>query len=168
MSSVVQPRPLPARTYFAAAEALLSFAGAGIAGTIWRADQAGQDLPCSAGGGCGIVAASAWSHVDLIFFHQIPVALLGLAGYVLLLTLAMLRLGSDNARLNQRLYQLIGLVSAGGAAYSWYLQWIAAVKIGAYCPWCRASALLMTVLFCTAATEGLARRRNAQTQEIHR
>ena len=114
-----------------------------------------------------VVAASAWSHVDLLLFHHVPVALLGLAGYALLLTLAMLRLGSDNARLNHRLYQLAGLVSAGGGAYSWYLQWVAAAKIGAYCPWCRASAITMTILFCTVAAEGLVCRQSINRQDAH-
>ena len=158
LSSVVQPRLLQTH-FFAAAEALLAFVGAGVAGTLWRAEQIGEDLPCSADGGCETVAASAWSHVDLIFFHHVPVALLGLAGYVLLLTLAMLRLSLDSRRLGSRLLGLIGLVSAGGAGYSWYLQWVAHAEIGAFCVWCRASAIVMTLLFCTAASEwGMERR----------
>jgi uncharacterized membrane protein len=156
------------RSLFTTAEAALSFVGAGIAGTLWWADQARQDLPCSADGGCAIVASSAWSHVDLIVFHHVPVALLGLIGYVLLLTLAMLRLGSDNARWDCRLYRLLWLISAGGTLYSWYLQWIAHAEIGAFCLWCRSSAIVMTVLFCTATWEGwAARQRSQQGKEIH-
>ena len=91
------------RTLFVSAEAALSFLGAGIAGTIWRADQLHQDLPCTADGGCEIVNASRWSHVDLLFLHHVPVAILGLAGYILLLSLAMLRFSTDNPRLDSRL-----------------------------------------------------------------
>ena len=156
------PNALRHRFLFTIAEAALAFAGAGIAGTLWWADQTRQDLPCSASGGCEIVASSAWSHVDLIVFHHVPVALLGLIGYILLLTLAMLRLGADNARLDHRLHQLIRLVSGGGAIYSWYLQWVAHAEIGAFCIWCRSSAIVMTVLFCTATWEGWAARRQSR------
>ncbi len=156
------------RSLFVSAEAFLAFAGAGIAGTIWGFDQIHRDLPCTADGGCEIVAASAWSHIDLIVFHHVPVALLGLLGYVLLLSLAMLRLGTDNPRLDSRLHGLIGLVSAGGFGYSWFLQWVAHAEIGAFCPWCRASAIVMTLLFLVAAWEWQAGRRPSQRrQEIH-
>ncbi len=142
-------------------EAALSFVGAGIAGTLWWKDRVHQDVPCSANGGCEIVANSAWSHVDLIVFHHVPVALLGLLGYLVLLTLAMLRLGSEGDW-DRRLHCLAWLLAAGGAAYSWYLQWIAHFKIGAYCPWCRASAMVMTLLFLAATWEWWATRRKSQ------
>lgn len=149
------------RSIFTTAEAALSFGGAGIAGALWWADQTRQDLPCSANGGCEVVAASAWSHVDLIVVHHVAVALLGLIGYVLLLSLAMLRLGTDNARSNQRLHQLIWLISGGGVLYSWYLQWVAHAEIGAYCPWCRSSAIVMTLLFLVASGEWWAERQQS-------
>jgi uncharacterized membrane protein len=156
------------RTLFVSAEAALAFAGAGIAGTLWRADQLHQDVPCSADGGCEIVAASAWSHINLLFLHHVPVALLGLLGYVLLLSLAMLRLGTDNERLDSRLHMLIALVSGGGFLYSWYLQWVAHAEIGAFCLWCRSSAFVMTALFGVSMWEWLADRRPGQRrQEIH-
>ncbi len=152
---------------FVSADAALSFLGAGIAGTIWRADQLHQDLPCTADGGCEIVNASRWSHVDLIFLHHVPVAILGLAGYVLLLSLAMLRFSTDNGRLDSRLHTLIGLISGGGVLYSWYLQWVAHAEIGAFCIWCRSSAIVMTILFGTALLEWWAGWRPRQRQEIH-
>lgn len=153
------------RTLFVSAEAALSFVGAGIAGTIWRADQIHQDLPCTADGGCEIVNSSRWSHVDLLVLHHVPVAILGLAGYILLLSLAMLRLGTDSPRLDSRLHFLIGFVSGGGVLYSWYLQWVAHAEIGAFCIWCRSSAIVMTVLFGTAAVEWLAGRRLSQRRQ---
>ena len=158
----------PHRLVFVAAEAFLSFAGAGIAGTLWWADQTRQDLPCSSGGGCAAVAASAWSHVDLLVAHHVSVALLGLIGYVLLLSLAMLRLGTEDVRLDRSLHGIIGLVSAGGVLYSWFLQWVAYAEIGKTCWWCRSSAITMTLLFCTAALEWRAARRQGRERlEIH-
>ena len=149
-------------------EAALSFVGAGIAGTLWWADRTRQDLPCSANGGCEIVAASHWSHIDLLLWHHVPVALLGLLGYLALLTLAMLRLGAENAGWDRRLHRLMWLLAAGGTAYSWYLQWIAHAKIGAYCPWCRSSACVMTALFLTMAWEWrLSQRKTQRRVERH-
>ncbi len=141
------------RTAFTVAEAALAFAGAGIAGTLWWADQTRQDLPCTSDGGCAIVASSRWAHVDLIFLPHVPVALLGLLGYVLLLSAAMLRLGTDSDIWNRRLHLLIGLVSGGGVLYSWYLQWVAHADLGVFCIWCRSSAIVMTLLFATAVWE---------------
>ena len=140
-------------------EAALSFVGSGIAGTLWWKDRVHQDVPCSADGGCEVVAASHWSHLDLIVFHHVPVALLGLIGYLVLLTLAMLRLGSESEAWDRRLHRLIWLMAAGGAAYSWYLQWVAHFKIGAYCVWCRSSAFTMTFLLLTATWEWWVMRR---------
>jgi uncharacterized membrane protein len=115
----------------------------------------GEDVPCSADGGCALVAASSWSHIDLLFVHHVPVALLGLLGYVFLLTLSMLRLGTESAKLDRVLLSGIWLVSTIGFVYSWYLQWIAHAVIGAFCIWCRSSAIVMTILFLTASWEWL-------------
>lgn len=147
-------------------EAALSFAGCGIAGTLWWADRTRRDLPCSADGGCETVASSSWSHVNLIFWHHVPVALLGLLGYVFLLALAMLRLGSESELANSRLHRLFWLMTAGGTAYSWYLQWVAHYRIGAYCVWCRSSAIVMTLLFLTAVWEWQAARRSSQGRQF--
>ena len=146
-------------------EAALSFAGAGIAGTLWWAHRMHEDVPCSADGGCDIVNNSAWSHLDLLVWHHVPVALLGLAGYLGLMTLAMLRLGSESAAWDRRLHRLIWLLAAGGTAYSWYLQWVAHARIGAFCIWCRSSAVVMTLLFLAATWEWWAVRRRPRKEE---
>jgi len=148
------PSTASIRQTFVVIEAALSFVGAGIAGTLWWADRTRQDLPCTSDGhGCELVAASRWSHVDLIFWHDVPVALLGLLGYLSLLALSMLRLASESETNITRLHRLLWLITAGGTAYSWYLQWIAHYKIGAFCIYCRSSAIVMTILFLTATAE---------------
>ena len=149
-------------------EAALAFVGAGIAGTLWWKERIHQDVPCTGDGGCGIVAASRWSHIDLVVFHHVPVALLGLLGYVALLTIAMLRLGSETDKADRLLHRLCWFLAAGGASYSWYLQWIAHAKIGAFCIWCRSSAIVMTALLLVATWEWLAARRQARRVEFLR
>ena len=142
-------------------EAALSFAGAGIAGTLWWQDRTQADLPCTSHGGCEIVWQSAWSHVTLGPFHDVPVALLGLFGYVTLLSAAMFRLAGEPGQTDAIAHRLFWLVSAGGMAYSWYLQWVAHYEIGHFCIWCRTSAWLMTALFLLGTLEFFAARRRA-------
>lgn len=148
----------PARPAFAAAGAALSFAGAGIAGALWWSERVGRDLPCTADGGCALVAASRWSHVDLPLLPHTPVALLGLAAYVLLLGLSMARLGTESAPLNTALRRLVWALAALGGAFSWYLQWVAHAQVHAFCPWCRASAWVLTALLALSTAEWLAAR----------
>ncbi len=148
-----EKRAAPIRLVFVLAGAALSFVGAGIAGSLWWSERAGADLPCTADGGCALVAASRWSHIDLPGLPHTPVALLGLLGYVLLLGLSMLRLGTENAALDTRLHRSIWLIAGTGTAFSWYLQWVAATEVHAYCPWCRASAWTMTLLLWAATAE---------------
>lgn len=144
---------------FTLAEIALSVLGAAIAGTLWWADRNKVDLPCTASGGCELVAQSAWSHVTIGPWHDIPVALLGFVGYALLLTLSMAKWGSEDLKTRQYLLALVWLGGAGGFAYSWILQYIAHFRIGAFCVWCFASALTITALFAVASWEALAARR---------
>ncbi len=157
-----QKRAVPIRLAFVLAGAALSFVGAGIAGSLWWSERVGIDLPCTANGGCALVAASRWAHLDLPGLPHTPVALLGLLGYVVLLGLSLLRLGSESATLDTRLHGLFWLITGTGTAFSWYLQWVAYAEVHAYCPWCRASAWTMTVLLLTAAIEWwMSRKRNS-------
>ena len=152
-------RAAPARLAFVLAGAALSFVGAGIAGSLWWSERVGVDLPCTADGGCAIVAASRWAHINLPGLPHTPVALLGLLGYVLLLGLFMLRLGTENGRLDTRLHRLVWLIAGTGTAFSWYLQWVAYAEVHAGCAWCRASAWTMTALLLTATAEWVTQRK---------
>jgi len=144
---------------FQITELVLSFIGALIAGTKYFADKNHIDLPCTADGGCEIVANSSWSHLSL-FGLSIPVALLGLAGYVLILTIVMVRMGADDPRPARLALWAQSLIVAGGFAYSWYLQYIAHFVLGAFCIWCFSSACAMTLL-CIVTTIDLARSKAA-------
>ena len=150
------PTPSSLGARFAVAEAVLSTLGAGIAGTLWSAHRRHVDLPCTANGGCSQVAASSQAYVTIGPWHDVSVALLGLLGYVALLTLAMLKLGSDHPGALRLWRRLFGLVAAAGFAYSWYLQGVAHFVIGAFCVWCFSSALVMTALFAVALWESRA------------
>jgi uncharacterized membrane protein len=109
--------------------------GIGVATYITIADAGGGAPVCLAGGGgCQTVANSSYSHL-----LGANVAVLGIAGYVLLLVTALLR--GDGARMAG-----FGL-ALGGFGFSVYLTWLEFFTIHAVCQWCVASAVLMTVLF---------------------
>ena len=130
-------------------EIVLAFCGTAVAGTLYWAHRAGVDLPCSSGDGCDLVNASHWSHIG-----SIPVSLIGLAGYIFLLFVSVVKATADDQRLKFILLLLMLVVTFTGTCYSWYLQYVADVFIGAFCIYCRSSAIIMTLLFlCTAADQ---------------
>ncbi|HEX8959756.1 MAG TPA: vitamin K epoxide reductase family protein [Solirubrobacterales bacterium] len=109
--------------------------GIGVATYITIADAGGGAPVCLAGGGgCQTVASSSYSHL-----LGANVAVLGIAGYALLLVTALLR--GDGAR-------MAGFALAlGGFGFSLYLTYLELFTIDAICQWCVASAALMTLLF---------------------
>lgn len=128
-------------------QTLLTLVGALDAGTIYVAHRAGADLPCTTGGGCDLVNASHWSAID-----GVPVALIGAFGYIVMLFTAILRLTTDSQASARRANIVLLAISFLGTCYSWYLQYVAAVFIGAFCIWCRVSAITMTLIFLTSLT----------------
>jgi len=109
--------------------------GIGVATYIAIADAGGGAPVCLAGGGgCETVANSSYSHL-----LGINVALIGIAGYVLILLSALLR--GDLARMSGFGVALVGF------GFSVYLTYLELFVIDAICQWCVASAVLMMVLF---------------------
>jgi uncharacterized membrane protein len=113
--------------------------GLGVAAYIAIAE-AGGDVPAclAGGGGCEKVAES--SHSELL---GVNVAVIGVAGYVLLLAAALLR--GDGARMTSFGLALFGF------SFSLYLTYLELFAIDAICQWCVASAVLMTILFAVNA-----------------
>lgn len=116
---------------------VLAFVGIFVAGYLTLSHTMGKQIPCGASGGCNSVAQHASSR-----WLGIPVAVYGLAGYLTVLGLALLRAfkGSKNLLL------AFGLTAVGMAA-SLFLQYQSLFVIRALCEWCMASAGIMTVLF---------------------
>lgn len=104
---------------------------------------------CLAARGCETVNASRFAT-----WGAVPVALIGAAGYLLIVAaLARRRWGPPASRRSAG-YATYALAAAG-TAFSLYLTAIEAFVLHAYCTWCLVSAALMTVL-CAAATVDLA------------
>ena len=167
MSRVLEAMSPPSSvTRFSVLEAVLSFCGAGIAGTLWWAHRNAIDLPCTSDGGCDQVAQSRWSHLSLGPLHDIPVALLGFLAYLGLLSLSMAKLGSDSPVTRRGLQRLLRAGTAFGAAYSWYLQYIAHFRIFAFCVWCFSSALVMTALLIVTIWEARVDRASVKASPV--
>ncbi len=131
--------------------AALSTLGAADAGTLWWAHRQNLSLPCTGDGhGCDLVAASRWAHLSWGPVHDFPLALAGLMAYLAMLTLCLAILGSETARARQTLRLALWAIAAPGACWSWYLQFVAHFKIGAFCVWCFSSACVMTLLLGVA------------------
>ena len=118
--------------------AALAVAGIGVAGYLTYVHYAGVSPICATGGGCETVQKSSYSEIG-----GVPVAILGLAGYVAIL--AGLFLPGDATRLWTAALALIG------AGFSAYLTYLELFVIDAICQWCVASAVIMTVLAGLAA-----------------
>ena len=120
--------------------AILALVGIGVATYIALAESGGGAPKCViGGGGCETVAQSKYS--DLA---GVNVAVIGIAGYVLLLAAA--ALPGDPGRLGGFLTALVGF------GFSAYLTYLELFVIDAICQWCVASAVLMTLSLAIAAT----------------
>jgi uncharacterized membrane protein len=116
------------------ATAVLAVIGIGIAGYLTYVHYAGINPICVAGsGGCEKVQTSKWADLG-----GIPVAVLGLAGYVCIL--GSLLLPED---VGQMVAALLSLIGVGFSAYLTYRELF---TIHAVCQWCVASAVIMALL----------------------
>jgi uncharacterized membrane protein len=118
---------------------VLAVLGIGIAGYLVYVHYADIDPVCNIAHGCHKVQTS-----DYAKLAGIPVALLGLLGYVALLG-ALLAPQGEAARMVAALVALVGF------GFSMYLTYRELFTIDAICQWCVGSAILMTglAIVCT-------------------
>jgi len=96
---------------------------------------------CLGSGDCSTVNASPYSSV-----YGIPVAFVGVLGYLAILGLLILETrGGKFFRLNSSL-AVFGL-TVTGFAFTLYLVYLEILVIKALCPFCIASQITMTILF---------------------
>ena len=113
---------------------VLAVLGIGIAGYLVYVHYADVDPVCNIAHGCHKVQTSEYAKLA-----GIPVALLGLLGYITLLGALLVPQG-EMARMVAALVALVGF------GFSLYLTYRELFTIDAICQWCVASAILMTGL----------------------
>jgi uncharacterized membrane protein len=116
-----------------AAMIVLAAAGAGVAAYLTWVHYADVSPICATGGGCETVQKSSYSEIA-----GIPVAMLGLGGYIAILATLLVR--GEATRLWTAALALVG------AGFSAYLTYLELFVIDAICQWCVASAVIMAVL----------------------
>ena len=122
--------------------ALLALVGLFVALYLWlHALGFGGAIKCGASGGCETVQTSQWA-----VFLGLPVAFYGVAGYFVVLVVALASLRP--AALAQRKWNviLVGLVSVG-LLFTIYLTYLELFVIHAICRWCVGSAAIITLIW---------------------
>jgi uncharacterized membrane protein len=114
------------------AVAVLALVGAGIAAYLTYARYADATIACATGG-CETVQESDYAEIV-----GLPVAVLGLIGYVAIFLTALF--AGELARVAGAALALAGLV------FSAYLVLVQAFAIEAFCQWCLASDVVMLLL----------------------
>jgi uncharacterized membrane protein len=117
---------------------VLAVIGLAVATYLTIVHYAGLKPACTAGQSCIKVQTSQWSKLD-----GIPVALLGLIGYVGILG-SLLAPDREESRLATLGLTLVGF------GFSAYLTYRELFSIHAVCEWCASSAVILTILFVAA------------------
>ena len=112
---------------------VLCLIGIGIGTYLTYTHYAGIKVVCAFHGGCETVQTSVYSKLD-----GVPVAVLGLAGYIGILITLFIR--GDLGRAAGFGLALVGFL------FSMYLTYREIFTIKAICQWCVGSAVLMTLL----------------------
>jgi uncharacterized membrane protein len=110
--------------------------GLGVASYLTYVHYAGIKPACTAGESCTKVQTSVYSKLA-----GVPVALLGLLGYVAILG-SLVVAQTENSRLATMAFALVGF------GFSAYLTYRELFSIHAICEWCASSAVILTVLMC--------------------
>lgn len=121
------------------AVSLLSLAGLGLATYLSVVYLSGHGPACGAGASCEVVTTSRYA----LFLH-VPVAMIGAAGYSILL-LGSLAIVSSATPITSLRYGMI-TASGVGFCFSLYLTMTQAFFIHAFCAYCLASATMMTLI----------------------
>jgi len=141
-SAHVAAKTAPNRDWLKLASIVLAAIGIFIAGYIVYTEIINVDpvCPVNATFDCGVVQHSMYSHLG-----PIPVAYLGLFGYLLILLVLLLETRIPILALRGRLV-VFGL-TLFGVLFSGYLTAAEAFALHKWCLWCMGSAVTMLVLF---------------------
>ena len=97
-----------------------------------------------ASGDCERVATSSWA-----VRFGVPVAAYGVAGYLVLMGVALVGLGERWLQRAEPTRWLV-VLSGIGVLFAIYLTYLEAAVIHAWCRWCVTSAILITLIFAAS------------------
>jgi len=100
----------------------------------------GGSLVCTRWAQCDVVNSSPYATIG-----GVPVAFIGLAGYLVLFGLAAAAVQAQGLRRRQALLASF-ILSVGGLLFSIYLTYLELFVIEALCSWCVASAIIILLL----------------------
>ena len=103
-------------------------------------------IPCGSGA-CGLVQSSQYAWIG-----PVPVSAVGLAGYLALFALSITGLQRSLAG-SRAIAFLLFAGALLGVLFSAYLTYLEAMVIQAWCRYCVASAILITVIFVATLPE---------------
>ena len=103
-------------------------------------------IPCGSGA-CGLVQSSKYAWIG-----PVPVSAVGLAGYLALFALSIAGLQGSLAG-SRAIAFLLFVGALLGVLFSAYLTYLEAMVIQAWCRYCVASAILITVIFLATLPE---------------
>jgi uncharacterized membrane protein len=109
--------------------------------------QTNTTMVCPSGGGCEAVQASVWSTIPP--GNGLPVAFLGMGGYLVFLILGLLSTKTNTVG-PVPLPTLILFIASAGVLFSLYLVIIQLVVIQEICFWCMVSAGIELGIWITA------------------
>ena len=125
------------------ASAVVAVIGLGIAGYLTVVHYSGGTPVCAVSHGCETVQQSRYAKLA-----GVPVAVLGLAGYVAILV-ALARDGEAGRT-------AAAFLALAGFGFSAWLTYVEVARLDAICIWCVGSAICMTLLAALSVTRLLA------------
>jgi uncharacterized membrane protein len=117
---------------------VLSVLGLVVAGYLSWSHFSGEPVYCGGANSCELVNSSRFAYLG-----PVPVALIGLIGYLVILVLILIPPGED------RQWPML-LIFGGaliGTLLQWYLFYIEVAVLRAICYWCVASQTIITLIF---------------------
>ena len=120
----------------------VAVAGLAIATYLTVVHYAGGDPVCAIASGCSTVQKSSYAE-----FAGIPVALLGLLGYVAIL--------GSLVKDNETTRSITALLAICGLAFSAWLTYVEIWELEAICIWCVGSAICLALLAALTTTRML-------------
>ena len=116
-----------------------------VAGYLVTKRFTGGSLACTRWAQCDVVNNSMYSQI-----YGVPISVIGLAGYLVLLALALAAMWTKGPT-QRKILALSFVLSLGGVGFSAYLTYLEIYVIEALCAWCVASAIIISVLAIVAA-----------------